>query len=154
MGVGTEDTVTESKTQLKTIWSSALPSPTALEEARKFVHFKVAGTESAEEVADLLTLGRASSESRDSLTAWKPEDVQRGVCAVEEVAHGDLPAGTLVEAVSWDGGWVLDEDTDDGARAWLLEFVEFARAVLGDLAPPRQHPAPPAGPRRFFYPEI
>ena len=133
----------QEKYQFTTIWDGNKPSATPLEEARKYAHFKVADTETLEEVRDHIAHGLPKGLAIH----------ERGLLAIEQIAHEEVPAGTLVQVVGWDVGWVLDEETDDEARTWLLEFAEFVRATLGDLAPPRQYSAPPAGPRRFFYPE-
>lgn len=130
----------EEELEIVTVWDDT-PSPTALEEARKFVHFKVADTLDADEVRGNI------------IDFMDLEVVLRGLEAVERIAHEPPEGASLAEVVKWDAGWMLPNDTEEEARLWLLEFAEFVREVLGEHAPPRKHPAEVPRPRRYFFPE-
>lgn len=80
-------------------------------------------------------------EAKERLTkraALNPRSVLAGLVGVEGLlAYPPAESGVLFEMVAWDANWVLEDKTDDGAKAWMREVAEMVREVLGSKQPPR-----------------
>lgn len=74
-------------------------------------------------------------EVRDDLrrTAHFSTERHRGdLLALEAVAGGQFPPGTLARLVGWDGNWVLDDPSDAGAAQFLRELAQMVREVIDE----------------------
>ena len=104
------------------------PPPPPLETTRKFLGIYFADAAGLEEIRE--TLNRRVTAN--------PAGTLSYLAAIEALS-ADPPdeEGVLSEMVAWDGNWVLDDPSDEGARQFLREVAEMIRDVLGEQAPPR-----------------
>lgn len=56
--------------------------------------------------------------------------------ALEDLLATPQPPDTLSALVAYEANWMLDDDSDAGAAAWLAELVGRLRGWLGEMAPP------------------
>lgn len=65
--------------------------------------------------------------------------LQRDLEALEIITTASLPDGVLAQLVGWDGNWVLEDPSDEGAKAFLHEVASMLRHVTAQApAAPRQ----------------
>lgn len=73
------------------------------------------------------------------ITAHNPNAYVRDLLAIEELLNNPLrKPSVLSNLVAWDANWVLDDESDEGAKQWLREVAEMIRDILGDNQPPRR----------------
>jgi hypothetical protein len=103
-----------------------LNARTPVEHVRSFMRGHFSGADGIEEVRRDL---RNVSPGRFGL--------QRDLEALEELLSTPLPDGLLAQLVGWDGNWVLDDPSDTGARAFLIDVAKMLRAIIAEAGPSR-----------------
>ena len=99
-----------------------IPSAEPLEATREFLLSYCLDKESMSEVeSDIAYMARVN---RRTLVAGL-----RGIDAI--LAGLPLDEGVLTRLVAWETGWVLKDETDTGAKAWLNELRDILRKHLG-----------------------
>jgi hypothetical protein len=97
------------------------PPPAPLEAARAYLLTYCLDAESFEEVersvAKMMTI--------DSVT------LREGLAGIEGLLLDPPEAGTLRSLVVQETSWVLEDDTDEGAKAWLKKVALMLRRHLG-----------------------
>jgi hypothetical protein len=73
----------------------------------------------------------------ENTISFSPRSIVRGLLAIEVLLATPLPNGTLLDIVLWDANHPLDDPSEQSAKIWLQETVEFVRSVLGDQQPPK-----------------
>jgi hypothetical protein len=74
----------------------------------------------------------------ERMTRINPYTIISGLNGIEDLlVEPPQEQGILVNLVTYDAGWVLDEYDDEHAKVWLKELAEFIRKVMGDKQPPR-----------------
>ena len=67
-------------------------------------------------------------------TEWLIEGLNGIEMTLANPPEGD---GNLANIVAWEANWVLEDETDEGAKKWLREIAEIIRKSLGEKVPPR-----------------
>ena len=70
-------------------------------------------------------------------TAVNDRTLIAGLAGIEALlAEPPADEGALARMIGWEVGWVLPDESDAGARAWLRSLADMLREELGDRAPP------------------
>jgi len=107
----------------------AAPRPPALDTARSFLKHYVHDSD-----WELL--------ERDvgGMMKVNPNVIVEAVEAIEDLLATPQPPDTLSRLVAYEANWMLEDDSDTGAAAWLGELAGRLRLWLGGLAPPPPRP--------------
>jgi hypothetical protein len=102
----------------------AAPAPGALETARDFLMHYVHDSD-----YELL--------ERDVRGMMKvnPNVIVQAVEAIEALLTTPQPPETLYKLVAYDANWMLEDDSEAGASAWLRDLANRLRQWLGEHAP-------------------
>lgn len=105
----------------------AAPRPPALDSARRFLMSYVHDSD-----WELL--------ERDvgGMIKLNPNVIIDAVEAIEELLATPQPPDTLSRLVAYEANWMLDDETDTGAAAWLQDLTGRLRRWLGEHAPPQR----------------
>lgn len=87
--------------------------------------------------ADAYDLDEVRQQLRD-VAVTHPESLRRELAALEAFLAQPVPDGLLARLVGWEGNWVLDDPSDDGARVFLGEVADMLREVIAEAPPPRR----------------
>ncbi len=93
-----------------------------LEKARAFLGTHVNDMISLDEVRASVRLNAASR------IRWLRLDLH----ALDTLISEPQPPGLLAELVAWDANWVLDDPSDEGAKAFLRQIADILREVLAE----------------------
>lgn len=91
------------------------------ETTREFLLSYVCDADSMEEIeADIERMSQTNSRS-----------LRLGLVGIEKLLAGPPPEeGALSRLVAWEAGWVLQDESDEGAKIWLGSLAELLRRYL------------------------
>ena len=99
---------------------NAPPDP-PLEATRKFLQSYCADEDSLETIR--AAVRRMAAINRRTLVV--------GLEGIDSLLENPVKEGVLAQLVAYDAGWVLDDPSDAGARAWLKDVAQMVREELG-----------------------
>lgn len=100
------------------------PPEPPLEATRKFLMSYCADKDSMEDIEGHVAL----------MTTINTRTLEAGLAGMEGVLANPPPEGTLAQIIAWEVGWVLADESEESARAWLRELADMVRKHLGKSA--------------------